>query len=132
MTASAPGANEAGAPGRSAAMTSRLDSGSAPSLVQRMAALAPVSRAAVRQATARPAEASEMAHHKKKKAADPETVVTQATTQAVSQMTAQLEEMKVQLSKSMKAALPDMDRFVDKVYKELEKKMKFERQRRGI
>ncbi|MEI7027504.1 hypothetical protein WBG83_17585, partial [Paenibacillus sp. y28] len=50
---------------------------------------------------------------------------------AVRDIQEQVEQVKQQLTKSSLNHL-DMDRFVDKVYKELEKRIKLERQRRGL
>ncbi|MCM3272305.1 hypothetical protein [Paenibacillus elgii] len=74
---------------------------------------------------------SEIEYHKKQKP-DTGTLAKQAAAQAVSQVSAQLEAMKVELSGASQAALPDLDRFVDQVYRELENKIKFERQRSGL
>ncbi|WP_281942524.1 hypothetical protein [Paenibacillus tyrfis] len=74
---------------------------------------------------------SEIEYHKKQKP-DSRTLAKQAAAQAVSQVSAQLEAMKVELSGASQAALPDLDRFVDQVYRELENKIKFERQRSGL
>ncbi|PUA39322.1 hypothetical protein C8Z91_07750 [Paenibacillus elgii] len=74
---------------------------------------------------------SEIEYHKKQKP-DTGTLAKQAAAQAVSQVSAQLEAMKVELSTASQAALPDLDRFVDQVYRELESKIKFERQRSGL
>ncbi|MFB0841277.1 hypothetical protein [Paenibacillus oleatilyticus] len=74
---------------------------------------------------------SEIEYHKKQKP-DTGALVKQAAAQAVSQVSAQLEAMKVELSGASQAALPDLDRFVDQVYRELENKIKFERQRSGF
>ncbi|KZE76673.1 hypothetical protein AV654_02950 [Paenibacillus elgii] len=74
---------------------------------------------------------SEIEYHKKQKP-DTGTLAKQAAAQAVSQVSAQLEAMKVELSTASQAVLPDLDRFVDQVYRELESKIKFERQRSGL
>ncbi|WP_010500503.1 hypothetical protein [Paenibacillus elgii] len=74
---------------------------------------------------------SEIEYYKRQKP-DTGTLAKQAAAQAVSQVSAQLEAMKVELSAASQAALPDLDRFVDQVYRELENKIKFERQRSGL
>ncbi|MCP1306951.1 hypothetical protein [Paenibacillus tyrfis] len=74
---------------------------------------------------------SEIEYHKKQKP-DTRTLTQQAAAQAVSQVSAQLEAMKIELSNASQTALPDLDRFVDQVYRELENKIKFERQRSGL
>ncbi|KPV58749.1 hypothetical protein QJ48_14605 [Paenibacillus sp. A3] len=74
---------------------------------------------------------SEIEYHKKQKP-DTRTLAQQAAAQAVSQVSAQLEAMKVELSNASQTALPDLDRFVEQVYRELENKIKFERQRSGL
>ncbi|GMX61223.1 hypothetical protein Elgi_10350 [Paenibacillus elgii] len=74
---------------------------------------------------------SEIEYHKKQKP-DTGALAKQAAAQAVSQVSAQFEAMKVELSGASQAALPDLDRFVDQVYRELENKIKFERQRSGF
>ncbi|NEN85227.1 hypothetical protein [Paenibacillus elgii] len=74
---------------------------------------------------------SEIEYHKKQNP-DTGTLAKQAAAQAVSQVSAQLEAMKVELSTASQAVLPDLDRFVDQVYRELESKIKFERQRSGL
>ncbi|UUZ94991.1 hypothetical protein LJK87_11065 [Paenibacillus sp. P25] len=74
---------------------------------------------------------SEIEYHKKQKT-DPGALVKQASAQAVSQVSTQLEAMKIQLAQDARSSLPDLERFVDKVYKELEKKIRFERRRSGL
>ncbi|KEQ26406.1 hypothetical protein [Paenibacillus tyrfis] len=96
--------------------------------------VAPQTRTARAAATPSPsyrAASSEIEYHKKQKP-DTGTLAKQAAAQAVSQVSAQLEAMKIELSGASQAALPDLDRFVDQVYRELENKIKFERQRSGL
>ncbi|MEC0213701.1 hypothetical protein P4H70_32805, partial [Paenibacillus ehimensis] len=90
----------------------------------------PAKAAAVTSPSYRAAR-SEIEYHKKQKP-DTRTVAKQAAAQAVSQVSAQLEAMQIELSTASQAALPDLDRFVDQVYRELENKIKFERQRSGL
>ncbi|MGF9911089.1 hypothetical protein ABEX47_07600 [Paenibacillus ehimensis] len=98
--------------------------------LQARTAQQPAKAAAVTSPSYRAAR-SEIEYHKKQKP-DTRTVAKQAAAQAVSQVSAQLEAMQIELSTASQAALPDLDRFVDQVYRELENKIKFERQRSGL
>ncbi|MBU7314206.1 hypothetical protein [Paenibacillus oleatilyticus] len=88
-------------------------------------------KAAVTPSPSYRAARSEIEYHKKQKP-DTGTLAKQAAAQAVTQVSAQLEAMKIELSAASQTALPDLDRFVDQVYRELENKIKFERQRSGL
>ncbi|MDQ1909561.1 hypothetical protein RAC89_03460 [Paenibacillus sp. GD4] len=77
---------------------------------------------------------TQLEHHKSKRS-NPDELAAQAATKAIRQVEEKLKTVEVEITKTVQAAqasLPNMGRFVDKVYKELEKKIKFERQRRGL